>query len=103
MPSVSILAEPPVAIVDKVVDKKGTREVAKAYITHLYDEVSQEIIAKNYYRPTNEAVAKKYSATFPSLNLVRIDAFGGWSKAQKTHFSDGGEFDKIFEVIKKGK
>lgn len=103
VPSVSILAEPPVAIVDKVVDKKGTREVAKAYITHLYDEVSQEIIAKNYYRPTNEAVAKKYSATFPSLNLVRIDAFGGWSKAQKTHFSDGGEFDKIFEVIKKGK
>lgn len=103
VPSISILAEPPVAIVDKVVDKKGTREVAKAYITHLYDEVSQEIIAKNFYRPINEAVAKKYSANFPALELVRIDAFGGWSKAQKTHFSDGGEFDRIFEIIRSGK
>ncbi|MGX2983084.1 sulfate ABC transporter substrate-binding protein [Helicobacter sp. 23-1045] len=103
VPSVSILAEPPVAIVDKVVDKKGTREIAKAYITHLYDERAQEIIAKNFYRPINEAVAKKYSANFPALELVKIDAFGGWSRAQKIHFSDGGEFDKIFEAIKKGK
>ncbi|MGX2985232.1 sulfate ABC transporter substrate-binding protein [Helicobacter sp. 23-1048] len=103
VPSVSILAEPPVAIVDKVVDKKGTREIAKAYITHLYDESAQEIIAKNFYRPINESVAKKYSANFPALELVKIDTFGGWGKAQKTHFSDGGEFDKIFESIKKGK
>ncbi len=103
IPSVSILAEPPVAIVDKVVDKRGTREVAKAYITHLYDESAQEIIAKNFYRPINESVAKKYSTNFPALELVRIDAFGGWSKAQKTHFSDGGELDNIFESIKKEK
>ena len=103
VPSISILAEPPVAIVDKVVDKKGTREIAKAYITHLYDESAQEIIAKNFYRPINEAVAKKYSATFPALELVKIDAFGGWGKAQKAYFSDGGEFDKIFERIKKEK
>ena len=103
IPGISILAEPPVALVDTVVDKKGTREVAKAYITHLYDKEAQEIIAKNYYRPIDKEVAQKYSATFPNLNLVRIDSFGGWSVAQKKHFSDNGEFDKIFETIKKSK
>lgn len=103
IPSISILAEPPVAIVDKVVDKKGTRAVATAYIAHLYDKEAQEIIAQNFYRPINKEVAQKYSAQFPNLNLVRIDNFGGWSKAQKVHFSDGGEFDRIFEAIKNSK
>lgn len=101
IPSISILAEPPVALVDKVVDKKGTRAVAEAYIEHLYDKEAQEIIAKNYYRPIDEEVAQKYSAQFPALNLVRIDSFGGWSEAHKKHFSDNGEFDKI--VAKKAK
>ncbi|UUZ78986.1 sulfate ABC transporter substrate-binding protein [Paenibacillus sp. P26] len=99
VPSVSILAEPPVAVVDKVVDKKGTREVAQAYLEYLYSEEGQEIAAKNYYRPRLESVAKKYENQFPKISLFTIDdpMFGGWTKAQKTHFADGGVFDKIYQ------
>jgi sulfate transport system substrate-binding protein len=98
VPSLSILAEPPVAVVDKVVDKKGTRAVAQAYLEYLYTPEGQEIAAKNYYRPRLDAVAKKYASTFPKINLITIDdVFGGWQKAQKTHFADGGLFDKIYE------
>jgi sulfate/thiosulfate-binding protein len=97
VPSLSILAEPPVTIVDKVVDKRKTRAVAQAYLEYLYSEEGQEIAAKNYYRPTLESVAKKYEAQFPKVNLITIDdVFGGWAKAQKTHFSDGGVFDQIY-------
>jgi sulfate/thiosulfate-binding protein len=98
VPSLSILAEPPVSIVDKVVDKKGTRKVAEAYLNYLYTPEGQEIAAKNFYRPRLEAVAKKYDSTFPKLNLITIDdTFGGWQKAQKTHFADGGIFDQIYQ------
>ncbi len=98
VPSQSILAEPPVAIVDKVVDKKGTRAVAQAYLEYLYTPEGQEIAAKNYYRPRLESVAKKYASTFPNIKLVTIDeVFGGWQKAQKTHFADGGVFDQIYQ------
>jgi sulfate transport system substrate-binding protein len=98
VPSLSILAEPPVAVVDKVVDKKGTRAIAQAYLEYLYSPEGQEIAAKNYYRPRQDAVAKKYAATFPKINLITIDAvFGGWQKAQKTHFADGGFFDQIYQ------
>jgi sulfate/thiosulfate transport system substrate-binding protein len=98
VPSLSILAEPPVAIVDKVVDKKGTRAIAQAYLEYLYTPEGQEIVAKNYYRPRLEAVAKKYQSVFPKIRLVTIDEiFGGWQKAQKTHFADGGVFDQIYE------
>ncbi|QLY78235.1 sulfate ABC transporter substrate-binding protein [Clostridium intestinale] len=97
VPSVSILAEPPVAVVDKNVDKKGTREVAEAYLEYLYSDEGQEIAAKNFYRPRNEAVAKKYAQKFPTINLFTIDdVFGGWDKAQKEHFDDGGTFDQIY-------
>ncbi|MEK5233029.1 sulfate ABC transporter substrate-binding protein [Lysinibacillus sp. FSL K6-0232] len=95
-PSLSILAEPPVAIVDKIVDKKDTREVAEAYLQHLYSDTGQEIAAKNYYRPRNEEILAKYQKQFPQLELVTIDDFGGWSKAQTTHFKDGGTFDEIY-------
>lgn len=98
-PSVSILAEPPVAVVDKVVDKKGTREVATEYLKYLYTPEGQEIAAKNYYRPTDAKVAAKYAKQFAKVKLVTIDkAFGGWTSAQKTHFSDGGIFDKIYSA-----
>jgi sulfate transport system substrate-binding protein len=98
VPSKSILAEPPVAVVDKVVDKKGTRAVAQAYLEYLYTPEGQEIAAKNYYRPRLEAVAKKYAATFPKLPLVTVDeVFGGWQKTQKTHFTDEGLFDQIYQ------
>lgn len=98
VPSVSILAEPPVSIVDKVVDKKGTRAVAQAYLEYLYTPEAQEIVAKNYYRPRLEAVSKKYAATFPKIKLFTIDeVFGGWQKAQKTYFADGGVFDQIYQ------
>ncbi len=98
VPSQSILAEPPVSIVDKIVDKKGTRNVAQAYLEYLYTPEGQEIAAKNYYRPRLDSVAKKYAATFPKIKLVTIDdVFGGWQKAQKTHFADGGVFDQIYE------
>ena len=97
-PSQSILAEPPVSIVDKVVDKKGTRNVAQAYLEYLYTPEGQEIAAKNYYRPRLESVAKKYASTFPKIKLVTIDeVFGGWQTAQKTHFADGGIFDQIYQ------
>ena len=95
-PSISILAEPPVAVVDKVVDKKGTRKVATAYLEKLYSPIGQEIAAQNYYRPRDPKVAAKYANQFAKVKLVTIDqVFGGWQKAQKTHFNDGGVFDEI--------
>ncbi len=98
VPSLSVLAEPPVTIVDKVVDKRKTRAVAQAYLEYLYTEEGQEIAAQNYYRPTLESVAKKYESKFPKVNLIKIDdVFGGWQKAQKTHFSDGGTLDEIYQ------
>jgi sulfate transport system substrate-binding protein len=97
VPSLSILAEPPVTVVDKNVDKHGTRKVAEAYLNYLYSAEGQEIAAKNYYRPSDEKIAKKYAQQFPKLNLITIDKeFGGWSKAQKEHFADGGVFDTIY-------
>ncbi len=99
VPSVSILAEPPVAVVDKVADKKGTRKVAQAYLEYLYTPEGQEVVARNYYRPRLESVAKKYGSTFPRLTLFTIDqVFGGWQKAQKAHFADGGVFDQIYQA-----
>jgi len=97
-PSISILAEPPVTIVDKVADKHGTRKVAEAYLKYLYTDEAQEIIAKNFYRPINPAVAAKYASKFSKLNLVTIADFGGWTKAQSTHFADGGTFDQIYGI-----
>lgn len=97
-PSLSILAEPPVAIVDRNVDKHGTRAVAEAYLNFLYSDEGQEIEARHYYRPSNPAVFKRHEAKFPKLKLVTIDsAFGGWALAQKTHFADGGLFDQIYQ------
>lgn len=96
-PPSSILAEPPVTVVDKVVDKRGTRDVANAYLEYLYSAEGQEIAAKNFYRPIDEKVAAKYAKNFPKVNLFTIDeVFGGWAKAQKTHFADGGVFDQIY-------
>ncbi len=96
-PSLSILAEPPVAVVDKVVEKRGTRLTAQAYLDYLYSEEGQNIVARHYYRPRDTKVAAKYAAQFPKLKLVTIDeSFGGWQKAQKTHFADGGTFDQIY-------
>jgi sulfate transport system substrate-binding protein len=96
-PSISILAEPPVAVVDKVVDKKGTKAIAEAYLQFLYTPEGQEIAAQNHYRPRDEKVAAKYAGTFSKVQLFTIDeAFGGWQKAQKAHFADGGTFDKIY-------
>ena len=97
-PSESILAEPPVSLVDKVVDKRGTRQIAQAYLDFLYSEAGQEIAARNYYRPRVKSVAAKYAGQFPKVKLFTIDeAFGGWQKAQKTHFNDGGVFDQIYQ------
>jgi sulfate transport system substrate-binding protein len=96
-PSYSILAEPPVALVDKVVDKRGTRKVAQAYLEYLYTPEGQEIAARNYYRPTLDAVAKKYDKQFAKVTLFTLkEYFGDWQKAQKTHFADGGTFDQIY-------
>jgi len=96
-PPVSIYAEPPVAVVDKVVDKKGTRAVAQAYLEYLYSAEGQDIAGKNFYRPTDAKAAAKYAKQFPKISLVKIDdVFGGWTKAQKTHFADGGVFDQIY-------
>ncbi len=96
-PSLSILAEPPVAVVDKNVDRKGTRKAAEAYLQYLYSDEGQEIAARNFYRPTDPKVAAKYAKQFPKLTLVTIDgAFGGWPNATKTHFADGGTFDQIY-------
>lgn len=97
VPSVSILAEPPVAVVDKVVDRRGTREVAEAYLKYLYSEEGQQIAAKNFYRPRLGSVAEAYEDTFPPVKLFTVDdVFGGWQKAQQTHFADGGVFDQIY-------
>jgi len=97
-PSTSILAEPPVAVVDKVVDRRGTRDVATAYLDYLYSAEGQDIAGKNFYRPTDPAAAAKYASQFPKLSLFNInDTFGGWTKAQKTHFADGGVFDQIYQ------
>ncbi len=96
-PSVSILAEPPVTVIDKVVDKRGTRAVAEAYLNFLYSEQGQELAAKHFYRPRLASVAAKYKERFPDVNLVTIDeVFGGWQKAQAEHFNDGGTFDQIY-------
>ncbi|MCE4539683.1 sulfate ABC transporter substrate-binding protein [Pelomonas sp. P7] len=96
-PSLSILAEPPVAIVDKVVDRRGTRKQAQAYLDYLYSPEGQEIAAQNYYRPRDAKVAAKYAKTFAPVKLFTIDElFGGWRQAQKAHFDDGGVFDKIY-------
>jgi sulfate transport system substrate-binding protein len=98
VPSLSILAEPPVTLVDKVVDRKGTRAVAQAYLEFLYTPEGQELAAKHFYRPRLETVGKKYAATFPKVNLVTVDqVFGGWQRAQKAHFADGGLFDQIYQ------
>ena len=97
VPSVSILAEPPVAVVDRNAAKNGTTEVAKAYLEYLYSPEGQEIAAKNYYRPRDPAVAAKYAKQFSQVKLFDIKAFGGWQKAQETHFADGGVFDQIFQ------
>jgi len=98
-PSLSILAEPPVSVVDKVVDKKGTRKVAQAYLEYLYSPEGQEIAAKHYYRPRDTKVAAKYAKQFAKVKLITIDdVFGGWDKAQKTHFADGGVFDQLYEA-----
>lgn len=97
VPSLSIRAEPTVALVDRNADKKGTRKVAEAYLQYLYSPEGQEIAAKHYYRPIDPAVAKKYEKQFPKLTLFSIDtAFGGWQKAAKAHFADGGTFDQIY-------
>ena len=97
VPSLSILAEPPVTVVDKNVDKHGTRKVAEAYLEYLYSPEGQEIAAKNYYRPTDATVAARYAKQFPKVELITIDkVFGGWAKVQKEHFADGGVFDQIY-------
>jgi sulfate transport system substrate-binding protein len=97
-PSESILAEPPVAVVDSVVDQKGTRKQAEAYLNFLYTPEAQEIVAKNAYRPRDAAVQAKYKDAFPQIPLFTIDdEFGGWTKAQETHFADGGIFDQIYK------
>ena len=101
VPSVSILAEPPVALVDKVADKRGTRKVAEAYLQYLYSDEGQEIVARNHYRPSGAKVAEKYAKQFPKVNLFTVaQQFGGWPLAQKTHFAEGGTFDQIYQAGK---
>jgi len=98
VPSLSILAEPPVAVVDTNVDRKGTRKVAEAYLRYLYSPEGQEIAAKHFYRPSDPAIAAKYASQFPKVTLFTIDeAFGGWQKASKAHFADGATFDQIYQ------
>ena len=98
VPSLSILAEPPVTLVDKFADKHGTRKVAEAYLQYLYSEEGQDIAGRHYYRPIDKKVAAKYARTFAPVKLITIDeVFGGWQKAQKTHFEDGGSFDQIYK------
>ncbi|MBO9543946.1 sulfate ABC transporter substrate-binding protein [Caulobacter sp.] len=97
-PSISILAEPSVAVVDKVVDRRGTRTIAEGYLNFLYSPLAQDLIGKNHYRPRNPAAAAKYASKFPKIPLVTIDKqFGGWAKAQARHFEDGGVFDQIYK------
>jgi sulfate transport system substrate-binding protein len=97
MPSRSILAEPPVALVDTVVDKHGTRRAAEAYLQFLYSRQGQEIAAQHDFRPRDAAIGARYADRFPQIGLVGIDAFGGWREAQKKHFADGGVFDQIYQ------
>jgi sulfate transport system substrate-binding protein len=102
MPSVSVLAEPPVAVVDSVVDKHGTRAAAEAYLKFLYTPGAQEIVARNYFRPRNAQIAVKYRGQFPNLKLFTVERnFGGWDKAQALHFNDGGLFDQEYEAAKR--
>jgi sulfate transport system substrate-binding protein len=96
-PSISILAEPSVAVVEKVVKKHGTEDVAKEYLSYLYSKEGQEVAAKHYYRPRDPDVLTKYGKQFKNISLFTIDeVFGGWNKAQSTHFADGGVFDQIY-------
>jgi sulfate/thiosulfate-binding protein len=95
-PSLSILAEPPVAVVDSVVDKRGTREVAQAYLAFLFTAPAQDIAARNYYRPRDATVAKQYAERYPAMKLATIQDFGGWNTAQARFFADGGLFDRIY-------
>jgi sulfate transport system substrate-binding protein len=97
-PSVSMLAEPPIAVVDSVTARKGTREIAEAYLTYLYSEEGQEIAARHYYRPRMTRVAEKFAHRFPTVDLLSIDSFGGWAKAQQVHFDDEGIFDQIYQA-----
>jgi len=98
VPSQSILAEPPVAVVDQVVDRKGTRAVAEEYLKYLYSPEGQEVAARNFYRPRLDSVAKKYAATFPKVKLFTLgEVVGDWHKAQSVHFADGGVFDQIYQ------
>ncbi|MGG7213120.1 sulfate ABC transporter substrate-binding protein [Clostridium nigeriense] len=97
VPSISILAEPPVAVVDAVVEKKGTKEIAEEYLKYLYSDEGQEIAAENYYRPRNEEILNKYKDKFANLELFTIEEFGGWEETQKKHFNDGGIFDEIYK------
>ncbi|WP_052573419.1 sulfate ABC transporter substrate-binding protein [Haloferula sp. BvORR071] len=99
-PSLSILAEPPVAVVEKTAAKRGTTEAAKAYLDYLYTPEGQDLAGKHFYRPRDPQAAAKYASTFPALELVTIDHFGGWAKAQETHFADGGIFDQIYTRAK---
>ncbi len=96
-PSLSILAEPPVAVVDGVVDKRGTRAIAEAYVRYLYSPAGQDVVARHYFRPRFPSVARRYAAQFPAMRLVTIDRFGGWKRAQQTYFADGGVFDQIYQ------
>jgi sulfate/thiosulfate transport system substrate-binding protein len=101
VPPLSILAEPPVAVVDKVVDRRGTRALAQAYLEHLYTPEAQETAARHHYRPQSPEVLARHRAEFPEVKTLAVDAdFGGWAKAQKTHFDDGGTFDRIYQAQK---
>jgi len=98
VPSLSILAEPPVTVVDKVVDKKGTRAIAEAYLQFLYSTEGQEMAARHHYRPRDPEVAAQHADRFAAVRLFTVDeAFGGWQNAQRTHFADGGTFDQIYK------
>ena len=99
-PSVSVLAEPPVALVDAVVDRKGTRAVAEGYLDYLYTPDGQDIVARNFFRPTDASVLERYAAQFPAMRLFTVDAaFGGWTQAQEKHFADGGIYDRLFTAV----
>jgi sulfate transport system substrate-binding protein len=98
-PSISILAEPPVALMDSIVDRKGTRAIAEAYLEFLYEPEGQDIVARNFFRPTDAAVTERFAEQFPPMKLFTVDAvFGGWAKAQADHFADGAAYDRLFEA-----
>jgi sulfate transport system substrate-binding protein len=104
VPSISILAEPPVTLVDKNVDRKGTRKAAEAYLAHLYSDEAQHLAAKHYFRPAKAEILAQHQKQFPAINLFTIDeVFGGWDKAQQEHFNDGGYFDKVLEALAKSR